>query len=391
MIDFSNTQNAFEGKSDGDLRWAELLFRTLASTTLVKTGKWMSHLAAQIHFPIGWALRPTIYRHFVGGETLEKTKPTLERLGARGVSAVLDYSAEGGSSEDDINATYEETVRSLDFAKGNPYVSHGVFKPSGVGPTSVLEKVSQGKSLTEEEQKRYEAFRRRFMELCRLAHSHGIRLLIDAEHYAYQGIVDELSIEAMAEYNRERATVFATLQMYRHDRMALLERIDREARERGFVGGIKFVRGAYMEEERHLAAKHGYPDPICKDKTATDDNYNSGVRFVLERLDHFEVFVGTHNDQSLLKATALMTQLGIAADDKRVFFAQLYGMSDHLSFNLSKAGYNVTKYLPYAPVDKVLPYLIRRAEENTAIKGQTARELQLIRNERQRRKGQTQA
>lgn len=386
MIDFSNTQNAFEGKSDGDLRGAELLFRAMASTTLVKTGKVLSNTAASIHFPIGWALRPTIYRHFVGGETLEKTRPTLEKLGSRGVCAVLDYSAEGGSSEADINATYEETIRSLNFAKGNPHVSHGVFKPSGVGPTPVLEKATKGEALTAEEQKRFDAFRKRFMELCRLAHEHGTRILIDAEHYAYQGIVDKLSIEAMAEFNKERAIVFATLQMYRHDRLALLERIDEEARNKGFIPGIKFVRGAYMEEERMLAQKNGYTDPICKDKQATDDNYNAGVRFVLERIDHFEIFVGTHNDQSLLKATDLMKQFGIAPNDKRVFFAQLYGMSDNLSFNLAKAGYNVTKYLPYAPVDKVLPYLIRRAEENTAIKGQTTRELQLIRTERQRRR-----
>lgn len=386
MIDFSNTQTAFEGKSDGDLRSAELLFRAMASTGLVKTGKVLSNIAASIHFPIGWALRPTIYRHFVGGETLEKTRPTLEKLGARGVSAVLDYSAEGGSSEADIDATYEETIRSLNFARENSHVSHGVFKPSGVGPASVLEKVSKGEALSGEEQKRFDAFRKRFFELCRLAHEHNTRILIDAEHYSYQGVVDELSIEAMAEFNKERAIVFATLQMYRHDRLALLERIDQAAREKGFIPGIKFVRGAYMEEERMLAQKYGYTDPICKDKQATDDNYDAGVRFVLERIDHFEIFVGTHNEQSLVKATDQMKRLGIQTSDKRVFFAQLYGMSDNLSFNLAKAGYNVTKYLPYAPVDRVLPYLIRRAEENTAIKGQTTRELQLIRTERQRRK-----
>ncbi|MDO4771343.1 proline dehydrogenase family protein [Porphyromonas sp.] len=386
MIDFSNTQTAFEGKSDADLKSAELLFRAMASNTLVKTGKLFSNVAASIHFPIGWALRPTIYKHFVGGESLQDTHHTLEKLGTGGVSAVLDYSAEGGSSEKDINATYEETLRSLHFAKGNPHVSHGVFKPSGVGPVSVLEKLTQGKALTAEEEKRAEAFRKRFMELCRLAHEHGTRILIDAEHYAYQGIVDELSIEAMSLFNKERAIVFATLQMYRHDRLALLERIDARAREEGFIPGIKFVRGAYMEEERMLAQKNGYPDPICKDKQATDDNYNAGVRFVLERIDHFELFVGTHNEKSLQLATKLAEDLGIRPDDKRVFFAQLYGMSDNLSFNLAKAGYNVTKYLPYAPVDKVLPYLIRRAEENTAIKGQTTRELQLIRTERERRR-----
>lgn len=386
MIDFFNTRIAFEGKSDADLKRAEFLFRAMASSSLVKAGRFFSNLASNLHIPIGWALRPTIYKHFVGGENLEDTRHAIDNLGRRGVMAVLDYSAEGGSSEADIETTYQETIRSLEFARTNPYVSHGVFKPSGVGPAEILKKYCRKLPLTVEEEERFRSFRHRFMTLCRMAHEYGIRLLIDAEHVAYQDIVDELTIEAMTLYNKERAIVFATLQMYRHDRMSLLQRIHEASLKHGFIPGIKFVRGAYMEEERMLAHQGGSPDPICVDKAATDRNYDEGVRFTLERLAHFEVFIGTHNEHSCQMATKLIGELGIAPDDKRIFFAQLYGMSDNLSFNLSNAGYNVSKYLPYAPVDKVLPYLMRRAEENTAIQGQTSRELHLIRTEIERRK-----
>ncbi len=386
MIDFTNTKTAFEGKSDADLRRAEVLFRAMASTAVVKTGKVLSNIALGLKIPIGWALRPTIYKHFVGGESLENTRHTLESLGRRGVSAVLDYSAEGGSTEKDIEATYAETLRSLMFAKGNRYVSHGVFKPSGVGPAEVLKKYCRKEYLTPEEDVRIEAFKRRFMDLCKTAHDNDIRILVDAEHVAYQQIIDDLTDEAMAKFNKERAIVFATLQMYRHDRMPYLEKIYRDAEEKGYYPGIKFVRGAYMDEERELAREGGYPDPICKDKPATDKNYNDGVAYVLERIDRFELFIGTHNEESCRLAADKITALGMDPSDKRVYFSQLYGMSDNLSYNLSTAGYNVTKYLPYAPVEKVLPYLIRRAEENTAIKGQTARELELIRTELARRK-----
>lgn len=388
MIDFSNTHIAFEGKSDRDLKKAEILFKTMASTSLVKIGKILSNIALSIKFPIGWALRPTIYKHFVGGESLENTRKTLEKLGRRKVKAVLDYSAEGGSTEKDIEETYHETVRSLMFAKNNPHISHGVFKASGIGPVDVLKKYCKKQPLTAEEEIRFNIFKNRFFELCKIAYENNIPVLVDAEHVAYQDVIDELSDEAMARFNKEKAVVFATLQMYRHDRLAYLNRIDENSQKQGFIPGIKFVRGAYMEEERMLSRQENYPDPICKDKQATDENYNKGVSFVLERIDRFELFIGTHNEASCRLAAEKIQSLGIASSDKRIFFAQLYGMSDNLSFNLAKAGYNVTKYLPYAPVDKVLPYLIRRAEENTAIKGQTSRELQLIRVELERRKNE---
>lgn len=387
-FNFKDTETAFSHLSNFALDRAKLLFTILSKPNMVKLGKWGSNFATKIHLPIGWALKPTIYAHFVGGETLEDCLEPLHLLKKRGVTAVMDYSAEGGEDDEDIKATYEETVRSFEFAaKHRDLISHAVFKVSGLAPVEVLVRyLEQPETLTEDEKQKVEELRERFMNLCELARDLDIRVLVDAEHYAYQQIIDDLTEEAIVKYNKDKCIVFATLQMYRHDRLAYLEHLKQLALENNLKVGVKFVRGAYMEEERERAQEKGYPDPICKDKEATDKNYNDALRYAVENLEHFEMFCGTHNETSNQVLADLMEEKGLANDDPRIYFAQLYGMSDNISFQLSKHGYNISKYLPYAPVDKVLPYLIRRAEENTAIAGQTTRELSLINKEVNRRR-----
>lgn len=387
MLDFNNLEIAFSSKTQSELKNAYLLFSAIKYPALVKFAKAATNIALKIHFPLAWAVKPTLYKQFVGGETLEDCARTIEHLKKFRVYATLDYSAEGKKTPEGIKATFEETLRSVDYAKKNPNVAYAVFKPSTLTYDALFAKVSEktGK-LTIDEIREYREFTERFMALCERAYTNNVRILVDAEDYCFQDAIDELTDEAMRRFNKERAIVFATLQMYRHDRMPYLRRILDDAVEKGYYPGIKFVRGAYMEEERERAARKGYPDPICKDKAETDANFDAGVAFVVEHLDRMELFMGTHNEASNYKLAQLMLDKNYAPGDKRVFFAQLLGMSDNISFNLADAGYNVTKYVPYARVNDVLPYLIRRAEENTSVAGQTGRELRMLKTEIQRRK-----
>lgn len=386
--DFDDTENAFEGLSNGELRVQKFLFSVLKHPSLVRFGKWSVSVARKIRFPLGWAVKPTIYAHFVGGETIDDCLPVLNRLKRRDVMAVPDYSAEMGCSEKDIVETYGETVASIKFAaEHRNLVSHAVFKAGGlVNVETLIKYAEQPETLSEDQNEEIERFHNRFISLCRLAHELSIRIMIDAEHYAYQGVIDRYTEEAIMLFNKHKVVVFATLQMYRHDRLDYLRYLEELAKKHDLYMGVKFVRGAYMEEERARAAKMGYPDPINPDKATTDRCYDEALIFSMDRLERFEIFNGTHNAESSLLLARLIDEKGLERNDDRIYFSQLFGMSDNISFALSRAGYNVSKYLPYAPVNRVLPYLIRRAEENTAMRGQTSRELALIHKELKRRR-----
>ncbi len=386
MLDFNNTKIAFEAKTDAELRNAYILFNTIKHPFLVKLAKWGTNLALKIHFPLGWIVKPTLYKQFVGGETLRDCEKTIHLLKRFGVKSTLDFSAEGEQSSEGIKATMEETLRSIDNAKDNPNIAYAVFKPSTITTDALLSKASEHPDqLTDAEKSEYDVFQQRFMTLCRKAYENEVRILVDAEDYCFQDAIDSLTDEAMRLFNKERTTVFATLQMYRHDRLPYLYRILADAKEKGYIAGIKFVRGAYMESERARAAAMGYPDPIFKTKQETDDNFDAGVKYVMDNLEHFELFMGTHNEKSNYRLAELIEEKGLKHDNQRIFFAQLLGMSDNISFNLAHEGYNVTKYVPYASVRDVIPYLIRRAEENTSVVGQTTRELNMLRLEMKRR------
>lgn len=388
-MDFNNTQIAFSPKSDGELSNAHLLFNVMKRPWIVKFGKWGSNVAIKIRFPINWIVKPTLYKQFVGGETLEECDKVIEQLEKSGVYAALDYSAECKQTPEGNEAVYQETLRSIDNAARNKRIAYAVFKPSTLTTDEVLAKSSEApETMTEEDKEEYERFVGRFMGLCRRAYDNDVRILVDAEDVCFQKTLDRLTDEAMREYNKKRAIVFATLQMYRHDRMPYLRAIYEDAVENDYIAGIKFVRGAYMEEERRRAAEGGYPDPICKDKPATDANFDAGVEYVLDHIDRMELFIGTHNEESTYKGARIIDEKGIARNDGRIYFAQLHGMSDHITFNLAAAGYNTLKYVPYAKVKDVLPYLIRRAEENTSVEGQTLRELTMIKTEKARRKAE---
>ncbi len=386
MIDFSNTKIAFGSRSDSDLRRAWFLFKTIANPHLVKIGNRVTGWAVKTGFPVNWAVKPTIYAHFVGGESIEQCEKAVDSLAKFRVHAILDYSVEGKHSEDDIRAVMNETIRSIANAGKNPNIPFAVFKPTAFADVQALEKASLGKTLTPDEQQETIVFRERVHTLCKAASDAGIPILIDAEDSWYQKFIDDTVEEMMQVFNQKKAVVFNTLQMYRHDRLEFLKLMHEKAVKGNYFLGVKFVRGAYMEKERERALKMNYPSPIQHDKEATDRDFDQALTFCLRNLQNISVFCGTHNEKSCQHLVDLMQHNGIQINDNRIWFSQLYGMSDHISFNLAHAGYNVAKYVPYGPVKHVLPYLSRRAEENTSVAGQTGRELRLIEKERKRRK-----
>lgn len=385
-VDFKNTEIAFISKSNNDLRKAQFLYKVMASPLITRVSKHLTQFAMSIHFPIKWIVKPTIYNLFVGGETIGECTPTVKVLSNHNVKAILDYSVEGKEAIEDINKALEETLNSIKNAGTNDNIPFAVFKPTAFTTSKVLTKASSGEEMNEEEKKEAKNFKDRVNTLCKAAYEANIPILIDAEDSWYQNFIDETTEEMMLLYNKERAIVYNTWQMYRHDRLEHLKRTYEKAVAGNYFLGAKFVRGAYMEKERERAKEKGYPSPICANKEETDNSYNNALRFSFEHRNVISIFNGTHNEESTLLLAELMEKENIEKTDKRFWFSQLYGMSDNISFNMAEAGYNVSKYLPYGPVKHVLPYLFRRAEENTSVKGQTSRELGLISTEIKRRK-----
>ncbi len=383
--DFNNTEVAFEMKSNPELKRAYWLFRLIASSTLVKISKLLIAFVNRVHLPVGWIIKPTVYRQFCGGVTLKDCYPVVEKLSQFNVRSILDYSVEGKENDDDIRKALEETLKSIEFAGNNNNIPFTVFKPTAFSRPWALEELSISSEPSETAVLEGEKFRERIEMLCRKAYEHGKPILIDAEDSYYQSFIDKVVMQMMRKFNKEKAIVFNTYQMYRWDRLEVLSRDYGMAVSENFFLGAKFVRGAYMERERERAGKLNYTDPIHPDKESTDRDYNEALRFSVEHIDRISIFNGTHNEYSSILLVELMQKKKLLPDDNRIWHSQLYGMSDHISFNLAKEGYNVAKYVPYGPVRHVLPYLMRRVEENTSVAGQTSRELEFIIREIKRR------
>ena len=373
-------------KTKNDLRQSKLLFATLSSPQVVQTLKGLTLASLFLKLPIKGIVKATVFRQFCGGESVEECQPQIDRLAEGNVQAILDYSVEGKAEEADFDRTLETTLDTIRFAQNNPGVPFGVFKPTGVGAIEWYEKVSLKQELSAEESESWARVLARWEKIFMLASEMKIPVMIDAEESWIQPVVDELAFGFMAKYNTQTPIVYNTAQLYRHDRLEQLKMALARAKEEGFIYGVKIVRGAYMEKERKRAEAKGYTDPIQPNKAATDRDYNAALELILSNLEHMAVVVGTHNEDSVALAATLMTKHGIAFDSRKVYVAQLFGMSDHISFNAANTGLNVAKYLPFGPVKDVLPYLFRRAEENTSVEGQTGRELGLITKELDRRK-----
>lgn len=387
MLSFENTEVAFKSKSDKELKQAHFLFNLIKSPTLVKIGKPVTIFSLKIGLPIKNLIRATIFKQFCGGETIEECSDKIAELHKYGVGTILDYSVEGMTEEVDFEATAKEIIRTIEKAKGNEAIPFAVFKMTGITRLGLLEKINTLDSvLNDTEKTEFHGLLDRVDRICKRAFDLDVPLFIDAEDYCVQDAIDRIVVSMMVKYNQEKVIVYNTAQMYRHDRLAYLEKCLEQAKVGGYHYGIKLVRGAYMEKERERAQKMGYPSPIHKNKEACDNDFNASVDLFLRNITTTAVCVGTHNEESSFLTVEKMKEYGIDSKDERVYFAQLLGMSDHISFNLANAGYNVAKYVPYGPIDKVMPYLLRRAEENTSVAGQTGRELALIEKEKKRRK-----
>ncbi|RYJ44885.1 proline dehydrogenase family protein [Flavobacterium beibuense] len=383
---FNNTAVAFSLKSDTELDRAYFLFKMIASQPLVRIGTAVTNFALKVHLPVEGLIRATVFDHFCGGTTEEDCLPVVDKMFTKGVTSVLDYSVEAKEEELEFDKALEKTLKTIVFAKERAAIPFAVFKPTGFGRFELYEKLGEGKTFTVEEAAEWNRVIERFEKVCKTAHEMDVALLIDAEESWMQDAADDLVADMMRKYNKEKAIVYNTLQMYRWDRLDYLKKLHSQAQEEGFHIGMKVVRGAYMEKENKRAEEKGYKSPICISKTATDENYDAAIVYMVDHIDKMAIFAGTHNEESSYRLMQLMEKKGITKADRKVFFGQLYGMSDNISFNLAENGYNVTKYLPFGPVRDVMPYLIRRAEENTSVAGQTTRELNLISAERKRRK-----
>lgn len=382
---FNNTETAFQLKSDSELERAYFLFKMIANEPLVKIGTAATKLAINLHLPVEGLIRSTVFDHFCGGVNEKDCMGTVDSLEAAGVHSVLDYSVEGKEEENQFDLTAAKVVELTKYAKNKSAMPFSVFKPTGLGRFELWQKVSERIELSDLEEKEWQNIKGRYDLICKTASECGVSLLIDGEESWMQQAADNLCEEMMEKYNKERAVVFNTLQCYRWDRMEYIQLAHKKAKEKKYQLGFKIVRGAYLEKENDRAKDKNYKSPICESKKVTDLNFNTILSYILDNLNDISLFIGTHNEASCYLALEIMAAKKIAVGDDRVWFGQLYGMSDHISYNLSKVHYNVAKYIPFGPVKDVMPYLIRRAEENTSVAGQTSRELSLLKKERERR------
>lgn len=385
---FNDTETAFRLKTDAELNRAIFLFEMINRPLLVKAGTTLTNVALKVHLPVETLIKKTIFNQFCGGETEKDCMPTINKMYSKNLYSILDYSVEGKEKESEFEKAIERKTNIVKFVADKEAVPFAVFKPTGIGRFEIWQKVSANASLTLEEEEEWQRVKNRVNKICEAAYKNNVRLLADAEESWMQDAADVLIEEMMFKYNREKAVIYNTLQCYRWDRLQYLKDLHSRGKEQGFIVGAKIVRGAYLEKENARAAKLGYLSPICENKEATDVNFNGALTYCLAHVDDISVFIGSHNEVSNYLALQIMEDKGIAINDDRVWFSQLFGMSEHISYNLAEEGYNVAKLVPFGPVREVVPYLIRRAEENTSVRGQTGRELSLLYEERKRREGE---
>lgn len=385
FVDFDQIEIAFKAKSDKALKKRHFIFSTMKWPWLVGVGTSMTKFSLSAGLPVKGLIKSTIFDIFCGGESLDRCVETVEELESFGIGCIFDYSVEGEKTEAGFDHTTEEILQTIHHASRSEVMKFAAFKVTGIGAFDLLAKIHASELLSKEEEEAYGRIKNRVERICALASELGVTVLIDAEETWIQKPIDELTIGMMKKYNKERALIYYTFQMYCHAMLDNLKKLHQHAMENDYVLGAKLVRGAYMEKERERAAELNYTDPIQATKTSTDNDFNAAAEYCVKHLGEIGLFAGSHNEESNYRLTLLLEEYGLAHNDDRVYFGQLYGMSDHISFNLAHGGYNVIKYVPYGPLKATIPYLIRRAKENTSVKGQSGRELTLVKKELNRR------
>lgn len=386
LLNFADTSIAFAHKNNAELNKAYWLFKLMNNPSLVNIGTSLANWAIKKKLPVKGLIKATVFNQFCGGETIAECLPTIEALGRFGIGSILDYSVEGKHTDKEFEDGVEETIRTIEIAANNAHIPFAVFKVTGIASFDLLAKVNNKNVLNDTEQNAWELVKSRVKRICSKAASLNQPVFIDAEESWIQDAIDVLAHEMMLIFNKEKPIVYNTIQLYRHDRLQFLQSAYSTAQKEGYKLAVKLVRGAYMEKERERAQKMAYPDPIQPNKAACDRDYDRALSFCIEHIHQMGLCAGSHNEASNLLLARLIDEKQISRNHPQIWFSQLYGMSDNLSFNLAASGYNVCKYLPYGPVHSVLPYLTRRAAENTAMAGQMSREFTLIATERNRRK-----
>ena len=383
---FSNTKEAFSLKSNFELNRAYFLFKIIGNQSVVKLMTSLTNFSLKFNLPVTPIIKATVFDHFCGGVTQEDCISVIEKLYKKNVCSVLDFSTEGFINEIEFDNCLNKKLSIIDFIKNKNEVPFAVFKPTCLGSTDLFIKMSSGLALTDSENDSWSRVVDRFEKVCEKAFSENVKILIDAEEVDVQKAIDDLAIVMMRKFNKSNPIVFNTVQLYRKDRLKYMRELLKNNKNKDIQFGLKLVRGAYMEKERKIAMNKGIESPICDSKTETDNNFNRGVDFVFDNLNRISFVCASHNEDSILKVMDIMKKRKIKHNDQRVWFGQLFGMSDNISFNLGQKKYNTFKILPFGSVKNLMPYLIRRAQENTSVQGQTGRELQLILNEKKRRK-----
>lgn len=386
QLDLQDTATAFADKSDSELREKSRLFRLLNSPLLNAIGTRATRIALSLGLPVEGMIKATIFEQFCGGETIGECEPAIEKLGRSGIGTILDYSVEGKATEEDFDHTKDEIISTIKRAKDDANIPFAVFKVTGIAPLGTLERMSQRKKLDAKSQAKCERIHTRVSEICEFAYELGQPVFIDAEESWIQDAIDRIATDMMERFNRERPIIYNTIQLYRTDRLQFLKDSRRQARLDGYVYAAKLVRGAYMEKERERADEKGYPSPIHETRADTDADYAAAVEYCLKHYKDMAFVVATHNEKSTKHLAELMHEIGVPANHPNINFSQLYGMGDTISYVMAKEGYNVSKYVPYGPVADAIPYLIRRAQENSSTAGQVSRELDMIDRELERRR-----
>lgn len=386
---FNDTETAFKLKSDEELTRGLFMFGMINRPTLVKIGTSLTKLSLKLHLPVEGLIKSTIFNQFSGGESMEDCLPAINKMYSKKLHSILDFSVEGKEQEEQFDAAMKKKISIIEFAAKKQELPFAVFKPTGVGRFAIWEKVTSKVTLTPDEEEEWKRVQQRVENICEAAYQNDISVLADGEETWMQGAADDLIESMMRKYNQKKVIVFNSLQCYRWDRLQYLQDLHEKGKREGFKVGAKIVRGAYMEKENARAKKMGYASPICENKEATDVSFNGVLSYCFANIDDISIFIGTHNEMSNYLALQIIEDKNLDIDDDRIWFSQLYGMSDHISFNLARKGYNTAKLVPFGPVRDVVPYLIRRAQENTSVRGQTGRELSLLMEERKRRGGET--
>lgn len=382
---FDNTQKAYQLKTNRDLKKAYYLFLLFSSEKLVSIGSSITRLIFRMKLPVSYIFKITFFSQFCAGLNKKESLKAVNSLKSYKILSYLHYAVEAVKTEKGMEISKNNTLETLSFSKENKALPFSVFKATSLGPINLFKKKSSGIALTDSEKNEWKRIELRIDTCCAAAKKIGVKMLIDAEESWIQPAIDEIAESLMEKYNKKTPVIYTTLQMYRKDRMIYMKNLYDKATKRDFKVGIKLVRGAYIEKENLKAYELGKPSPICESKELTDQNFNNGLDYMLSKLNIGSLFMGSHNEQSILRVTEWMSKNKISKNHPHIWFSQLYGMADHISFNLASSGYQVVKYVPYGPVNEVIPYLIRRAEENTSITGQTPRELSLIKKELERR------